>query len=50
MHAALDLNVDMPMPIVDQGMELIVLHDVLGEHHDGDLYVGVVLGFHGVPR
>jgi len=41
----LDLNVD--MPFVNQGMELIVLHDVLREHSNGDAHVGIVLGFHG---
>jgi len=44
-HLVLDLNID--IPFVNQGVELIVLHDVVGEHSNGDVHVGVVLGFHG---
>jgi len=44
-HAALDFDVN--MAVVDQGMEVVVVHDIIGEHGNRDVHVGVVLGLHG---
>jgi len=44
-HAALNFNID--VPIVDQGVEPVVVHDVSGEHGDRDARVCIILGLHG---
>jgi len=43
-HAALNLNIDMAM--VDQTVELVMVHDFVREHGHRDVHVGVVLGLH----
>jgi len=38
------------LAIVDEGFQLVMLDDAVGQHVQWDAHVGIILGFHGCSK